>query len=265
MNPEQIKAAHYARIVGRYELASSAIVNEFVMKRRIERGLVDVPRTRRAHPRPRLPGVSDAVVNEVARLASEIESARHEGTRESRVALSALRKTCDVLVDGIAEAIAPQLKRMNEAISRVGESFAPKAVEAAAAPVATPVTAKPMKPIAPVKPIKPVAPVKPIKPMKASAVERPKDLTKVRVTRPIPDGYFDRGLAFIERLAHSRATFTTDDVWSLGLEPHAQIGNVLRRALVMKLVENSGQTVPTTRPNCNHSPIVVWRSLVKKG
>lgn len=70
--------------------------------------------------------------------------------------------------------------------------------------------------------------------------------------------------AVVRHLAETRREFTTDDVWrSLAStrEPRA-LGAVMRWAAAAGLVENTHQTVPSTRPECHARPVAVWRSLL---
>lgn len=72
--------------------------------------------------------------------------------------------------------------------------------------------------------------------------------------------------AVVRRLAETHPEFTTDDVWrSLAStrEPRA-LGAVMRQAAAEGIVENTHQTVPSTRPECHARPVTVWRSLLPR-
>lgn len=68
----------------------------------------------------------------------------------------------------------------------------------------------------------------------------------------------------VRKLAKSKRTFTTDDVWNrldkTGLatrEPRA-MGAVMRRAKGAGLIRSTGTFQVSARPECHRRPITVW-------
>lgn len=85
-----------------------------------------------------------------------------------------------------------------------------------------------------------------------------------RVAENADPSWLAEAQAAVRLLAETRREFTTDDVWRLvpsTREPRA-LGAVMRWAATERLVENTQQTVPSTRPECHARPVTVWRSLL---
>lgn len=77
--------------------------------------------------------------------------------------------------------------------------------------------------------------------------------------------WLNRAMAAVHRLARSRATFTSDDLWKLVGDPPGDpraLGAVMRGAARDKLCETTGTTVKSQRVVCHRRPIAVWRSLL---
>ena len=67
------------------------------------------------------------------------------------------------------------------------------------------------------------------------------------------------------KVANRRSFFTADNIWATGLEeppePRA-LGNVLKRAAAMGLIERTGRFRTTKRASRHGAPLAVWRSLM---
>jgi hypothetical protein len=74
--------------------------------------------------------------------------------------------------------------------------------------------------------------------------------------------------ATIERLARSRESLTTDDVWSdlrsrgWDTEHRACMGTLIRNASTRGLIEKTDRMVSTEREDQRAHGLIVWRSLV---
>lgn len=98
----------------------------------------------------------------------------------------------------------------------------------------------------------------------ALAAQAAADEAIVRVAENADPSWLAEAQAAVRLLAETRREFTTDDVWRLvptTREPRA-LGAVMRWAAGERLVENTHQTVPSTRVECHARPVTVWRSLL---
>lgn len=110
-----------------------------------------------------------------------------------------------------------------------------------------------------------------IEQLELAPVEREREATDRAIQQAADNsepGWLDEARTTITRLAHTRQTFISDDVWSAGLsEPHEAraLGNVLRWAARTGLIVGTDQFRPSQRSGCHQCPRRVWRSLVYEG
>jgi hypothetical protein len=81
-----------------------------------------------------------------------------------------------------------------------------------------------------------------------------------------PEAWKDAALEAVRSLAHSRETFTTDDVWPLIAEPDPPnaraMAGVMLRAAAAGWIANTNRSTKSARAGMHRQPITLWRSLV---
>lgn len=81
------------------------------------------------------------------------------------------------------------------------------------------------------------------------------------------DAWIDAACFAVRDCAHQFEQFTADDVWAklaevrLPGEPR-WMGAAFRWACDMRLIVRTKDTRKSSRPECHHRPMAVWRSLV---
>ena len=94
-----------------------------------------------------------------------------------------------------------------------------------------------------------------------------------RVEQHAAPEFLDVAYTAVRRLAATRATFTTDDVWRLIEEADPAPATHEPRAMgaVMRFAKRDGYVVPldewtlSTRPECHRRPVRVWASRIYDG
>jgi hypothetical protein len=86
---------------------------------------------------------------------------------------------------------------------------------------------------------------------------------------PLPRGvtWKDHALAIVVKVAETHRTFTSDDVWKMGLtRPNGdarKLGAIMRQAMRKGIcTKEPVPPVPTKQPKSHGSPMQVWRSLI---